>query len=224
MPVVEHTPWVYKNIPIPAGIYDEVCKIVQKKLDAGVYEPSNASYRSRWFTVAKKDGKSLRIIYSLEPLNAITIAHSGVPPATEELASKYAGRACGGMFDLYVGYDERLLDPDSRDMMTFQTPYGALRLVTLLMGWTNSVPIFHEDVTAILKEEIPEFMTPYIDYVPLREPSSRYEKSDNTYETIPENNGKTFCMGACEQCKSYIAKNEILWRNFLRKEDHNMRR
>ena len=189
MPVVEHTPWVYRNIPLPAGIYDEVCKLVQKKLDAGVYEPSNASYRSRWFTVAKKDGKSLRIVHSLEPLNAITIAHSGVPPATEELASKFAGRACGGMFDLYVGYDERLLDPASRDMTTFQTPYGALRLVTLPMGWTNSVPIFHEDVTAILKEEIPEFTTPYIDDVPLRGPSSRYETQDGTYETIPENKG-----------------------------------
>jgi hypothetical protein len=189
MPVVEHTPWVYRNIPIPAGIYDEVCKIVQRKLEAGVYEPSNASYRSRWFTVAKKDGKSLRIVHSLEPLNAVTIAHSGVPPATEELASKYAGRACGGMFDLYVGYDERLLDPASRDMTTFQTPYGALRLVTLPMGWTNSVPIFHEDVVAILKAEIPDFTTPYIDDVPLRGPSSRYEKPDGTYETIPENKG-----------------------------------
>ena len=82
MPVVEHTPWVQRNIPIPVGIYKEVCKIVQKKLDAGVYEPSNALYRSRWFTVAKKDGKSLRIVHSLEPLNAITIVHSGVPPGS----------------------------------------------------------------------------------------------------------------------------------------------
>lgn len=189
MPVVEHKPWVYRNIPIPAGIYNEVCKLVQKKIDAGVYEPSNASYRSRWFTVAKKDGKSLRLVHSLEPLNAITIAHSGVPPAAEELASKYAGRACGGMLDLYVGYDERLLDEGSRDMTTFQTPLGALRLVTLPMGWTNSVPIFHEDVVFILKPEIPEFTTPYIDDVPIRGPKTRYEKEDGTQETIPENSG-----------------------------------
>ena len=46
MPTVEHTPWVYRNIPIPSGIYEEVCKIVQQKIKAGVYEPSNASYRS----------------------------------------------------------------------------------------------------------------------------------------------------------------------------------
>jgi len=147
------------------------------------------SYRSRWSTVAKKDGKSLRIVHSLELLNTITITHSGVLPATEELASKYAGRACGVMFDLYVGYDEQLLDSKSRDMTTFQTPYSALRLVTLPMGWTNLVPIFHEDVTAILKEEIPEFTTLYIDNVPLRGPSLRYEQPDGTYETIPENKG-----------------------------------
>jgi len=113
IPVVEHKPWVYKNIPILPGIFEEVCGIIQKKIKAGVYEPSNASYRSRWFTVLKKDGKSLRIVHSLEPLNAVTIAHSGLPPTTDDLAAKFAGRACGGMFDLYVGYDERLLSEES---------------------------------------------------------------------------------------------------------------
>ena len=189
IPTIEHKPWTYRNIPIPSGIYEEVCRLVQKKIDAGVYEPSNASYRSRWFTVAKKDGKSLRIVHSLEPLNAVTIAHSGLPPATEELASKFAGRACGGMFDLYVGYDERLLAEESRDMTTFQTPFGSMRLVTLPMGWTNSVPIFHDDVTEILKLEIPEFTIPYIDDVPVRGPASRYESAPGVYETIAENTG-----------------------------------
>jgi len=189
IPIIEHTPWVYKNIPIPAGIYEDVCKLVQKKIDAGVYEPSNASYRSRWFTVAKKDGKSLRIVHSLEPLNAVTIAHSGVPPATEDLATKFAGRACGGMLDLYVGYDERLLAEESRDLTTFQTPFGAMRLVTLPMGWTNSVPIFHDDVTEILKPEIPEYTIPYIDDVPIKGPAHRYQDKDGKFETLKENPG-----------------------------------
>ena len=189
MPTITHKPWVYRNIPIPSGIYEEVCKLVQKKIEAGVYEPSNASYRSRWFTVAKKDGKSLRLVHSLEPLNAVTIAHSGLPPATDELASRFAGRACGGMLDLYVGYDERLLAEESRDMTTFQTPFGALRLVTLPMGWTNSVPIFHDDVTEILKPEIPKYTVPYIDDVPIRGPAERYEQAPGVYETIKENKG-----------------------------------
>ncbi len=48
--------------------------------------------------------------------------HSGLPPATDELAAKFAGRACGRMFDLYVRHDERLLVKESRDMTTIQTP------------------------------------------------------------------------------------------------------
>src|SRR6202453_4024123 len=69
----------------PPGIFDEVCAMVRKKLAAGVYEPSNSSYRSCWFCVLKKDGKALRPVHSLEPLNQVTIAHSGLPPATETL-------------------------------------------------------------------------------------------------------------------------------------------
>jgi len=71
---------------------------------------------------------------SLEPLNKVTIAHSGLPLATEELVMHFAGRACGGILDLYVGYDKRVLIEHSRDLTMFQTPFGALRLVTLPMG------------------------------------------------------------------------------------------
>ena len=189
IPVVPHKPWVLKNIPIPPGLYPEVCRIIKMKMEAGVYEPSNSSYRSRWFCVLKKDGKSLRLVHSLEPLNEVTIAHSGLPPATETLAAQFAGRACGGMLDLYVGYDERTLSESSRDLTTFQTPFGALRLVTLPMGWTNSVPIFHDDVTFILQPEIPEVTIPFIDDVPIKGPASKYMNSDGTYETIPQNAG-----------------------------------
>ena len=38
IPIVAHTPWVKRNIPIPPGIYDEICRIIRVKMDAGVYE------------------------------------------------------------------------------------------------------------------------------------------------------------------------------------------
>lgn len=188
IPTVPHIPWIQKNIPIPPGIYHEVCKIIKSKMDSGVYEPSNSSYRSRWFCVAKKDGR-LRIVHSLEPLNKVTIQHSGVTPIPEHLAEQFACRPCGAMLDLYVGYDERVLNETSRDLTTFQTPFGALRLVTLPMGWTNSVPIFHDDVTHILRAEIPDYTIPYIDDVPVKGPASTYQLEDGSFETIPENPG-----------------------------------
>ncbi|KAG5640517.1 hypothetical protein H0H81_011877, partial [Sphagnurus paluster] len=38
------------------------------------------------------------------------------------------------------------------------------------MGWSNSVPIFHDDVTYILQPEIPDKTIPYIDDVPIKGP------------------------------------------------------
>ena len=85
IPTVAHILWVEKPFRIPPAIYEKVCKMI------------------------KKNSKSLRIVHSLEPLNRVTIAHSGLPQVTEELAIYFAGRACSGILDLYVGYDERVL-------------------------------------------------------------------------------------------------------------------
>ncbi|KAF8815135.1 hypothetical protein BYT27DRAFT_7080709, partial [Phlegmacium glaucopus] len=54
-PVVEHTPWCKKNLPIPPAIREEVINLIKKKVATGIYEPSNSSYRHQWFCVAKKD-------------------------------------------------------------------------------------------------------------------------------------------------------------------------
>lgn len=191
IPTVAHVPWVERQFRIPPAIFEEVCKIIKRKIDTGVYEPSNSSYRSKWFCVLKKDGKSLRLVHSLEPLNWVTIAHSGLPPATEELAMHFAGRACTRVLDLWVGYDNRKLASSSRDLTMFQSPFGALRLITLPMGWTNSVPIFHEDVMYILRDEIPQYTLPYIDDVPIRGPATRYELDSLgiSYEVLQENKG-----------------------------------
>ena len=185
IPMIPHKPWVERNIPIPPSIYEEVCRLIKIKLNAGVYEPSSSSYCSHWFCVIKKDGKSLRIVHSLELLNRVTIKHTGVTPFTDQIGEHFAGRTCSSMLDLYISYDEHGLAESSRDLTTFQSAFGALRLVTLPMGWTNSVPIFHDDVTHILQPEIPDTTVPYIDDVPIRGPETCYVLADRTEERIP---------------------------------------
>ena len=55
------------------------------------------------------------------------------------------------------------------------------------MGWTNSVPIFHDNVTYILQLEIPDATVLFIDDVPIKGPVSKYRNRDKMHETIPEN-------------------------------------
>jgi hypothetical protein len=110
-------------------------------------------------------------------------------PFTDQIGEHFAGRACGSMLDLYVGYDEHSLSETSHNLTTFQSPFGMLRLVTLPMGWTNSVPIFHDNITYILQPEIPETTVPYINDVPICRPATRYLLPDGSKERITKNAG-----------------------------------
>lgn len=187
IPTVPHRPWVIKNVKIPPGLLDRIIDVIKAKIAAGVYEPSNASYRSPWFTVLKKDGTSLRLVHNLQPLNVVAIRDNAVPPFTDQLAESFGGRACYGMFDLFVAFDQRTLDPRSRDLTTFQTPLGTFRTTCIPMGYTNSVQIMHNDITFILQDYIPHITHPYIDDVPTKGPKTRYVNPDGSYETIPGN-------------------------------------
>ena len=171
IPAIEHVPWIHKNIPIPYGILDDVIQIFKDKLAAGVYEPSDASYCSRFFCVKKKNG-SLCLVHNLQPLNAVTIRNSGVPPLTNQIIESMAGRACYAMLDLFVRYDHRTLDIASRDLTTVQSPIGAVQLTCLPQGWTNTVAIFHNDVTFILAAKIPDKVHTFIDDCAIKGPPS----------------------------------------------------
>jgi hypothetical protein len=189
IPTVEHVPWVLRNIPIAPGIRDKVIEILKSKIAAGTYERSNSSYRSAWFCVPKKDGKSLCLVHDLQPLNKVTICNAAVPPNMDQMAEDFAGRACYGMLDLFIAFDQRSLDRRSRDLTTFQTPLGTLRLTVIPMGYTNAAQIMHGNVTFILQDEIPTYTCPYIDDVPVKGPHSCYQLPDGSYKAIPENPG-----------------------------------
>jgi hypothetical protein len=96
IPVIEHTPWVHKNLPIPSGILHNIIKIFKDKSTLGIYEHFDASYRSHWFTVLKKSG-ALRLVHDLQPLNAVTIRNSGITPIAKQVIEAMAGRACYSM-------------------------------------------------------------------------------------------------------------------------------
>ena len=71
-----YKPWIQCNIPIPPGIYEELCKVVKQKLDAGVFKPSNSSYRSRWFclhsSIARASHSSYNCTFRSTPIHRTT--------------------------------------------------------------------------------------------------------------------------------------------------------
>ena len=186
MPTVPHTPWEYKNIPIPPGIRDKVIEMLKSKVEAGVYEPSQSSYRCRWFCVAKKNG-GFRIVHDLQPLNKVTIRDAGLLPIVDDFVESYAGCQCYTVFDLFWGFDARTVDPRSRDMTAFFTPLGLLRLTALPMGYTNSPAEFQKCMSFILQDEIPHVANIFIDDLLIKGPKTKYLDKNGTPQTIPGN-------------------------------------
>ena len=186
IPVTSHVPWADKNIPLPPGQREEIIRLLKEKMEAGVYEKTQSSYRSRWFCVQKKNGE-LRIVHDLQKLNGVTIRDTGVPPILDEFVEAYAGRSVYSVLDMYWGFYARTLDPKSRDMTAFQTPLGTLRITSLPMGFTNSPAEFQACMVFVLEDEIPEVAGVFIDDVPIRGPADRYLDKDGKEERIEGN-------------------------------------
>jgi hypothetical protein len=64
-----------------------------------------------------------------------------------------------------------------------------IQVITLSMGWTNLVPIFHDNVTFILQPEIHQVTISYIDDIPVKVLLTIYSKADDLVEMIPKNPG-----------------------------------
>jgi len=186
IPVVAHEPWADHKIPIPQGIREKVTETIRNKVNNGVYEPSQGSYRSSWFCVPKKNGE-LRPVINLQKLNGITIKDSGLPPIIDTILEPFAASSIYTKLDLLSGYDARILHPNSRDLTAFHTPLGLLRLTRLPQGFTNSVAEFQNCITFILQDEIPHNVGVMIDDIGIKGPPTRYEDDQGNYETIPEN-------------------------------------
>ena len=153
IPTVEHTPWVHQRPPIPPSIHDKVIKLIKSKIASGVYKPSNSSYQSHWFCIAKKNG-SICIVHDLQPLNAVTIKDVATLPYVEHFTEQSARCLIYTMMDLFIGYDHHALADESCDLTTFQTPLGTLRLTVLQTPLLCFKMMLHQENLTLLYNTI----------------------------------------------------------------------
>ncbi|CAD6887784.1 unnamed protein product, partial [Tilletia caries] len=81
------------NIPIPAAIKKDVLRLLQDKVDSGLYEPSSAGYTSKWFAVAKKQKGQYRIVHDLQPLNGVSARNPGGLPQIDAFVGELSGKS-----------------------------------------------------------------------------------------------------------------------------------
>ena len=126
-------------------------------------------------------------MHNFQPLNTVTIKDSSIPPFVEHFAESFARYCISSMMDLFAGYDQCPLRLEFRDLTTFNSPMGPHHLTTIPMGYTNVVQIYQADMSFILQDEIPYFTYSFLDDLPVKTVTTRYQRLDASYETIPEN-------------------------------------
>jgi len=165
----------------------KVVEFIRSKINKGVYELSQGSYRSGWFCELKKDG-GLRPLIDLQTLNSVTIRDAGLPPIIDNFIEPFSGHSVYSGFDLLSGYDARYSIP----RVVTLPPFKHTWLITVYMLTSR----FHkfrcrvsELHTFILQDEIPHHVGVMIDDIGIKGPPTRYEDEEGKFETIPENDG-----------------------------------
>jgi hypothetical protein len=170
---IEHSAWQTKSVPVPKALMPKVVEELNRRLERGILEESHDSYRNNWFVILKKDG-SLRLINDAQRANKVTIRDAHMPPEAEEFSEEIAACILKTLMDLFSGYDQITLHPQSRPLTTFQTPIGLFRLTTLPMGGTNSVAQFQRAMLRIFATLIPHVCRVYVDDIAVKGPTSDY--------------------------------------------------
>jgi ribonuclease HI len=195
---VPHEPWQQNNIRLPKSTQDAATAIVKEKQRLGILEHSQGPYRSRYFLVPKKSNQ-WRLINDVQPLNAVTIKESGMPPSVDEFSEDFAEYPITTAIDYFSGYYQVGLHPTSRDMTAFMTDVGLMRMTRLPQGWTNSVSTFQRIISKVHWPLIPHSCRPFIDDCALKGPKSRY----NDEHTSPG-------------VRRFVYEHSLIFREFMR--------
>ena len=70
----------------------------------------------------------------------------------DEFSEAFTGFPLISLLDFFLGYDQCVLAEESRDLTVFMTPFGLLRMTTLLQGYTNGVQVFDRFIRKVLNE------------------------------------------------------------------------
>src|SRR5215471_20236426 len=94
----------------------------------------------------------------------------------KEFAKEFAGMTVFSMIDFFSEYDQVELNPESCDMMAFQTPMELLQQTTLSQETTNSSAQFSCITRKILEHNISHDCESYFDDVGVKDSKTKYDK------------------------------------------------
>ncbi len=128
---VDHKAWQVLGFQIPKALTSTAIDMLQERLKMGVIEPCHGPYQNPWYLVKKSTPRKYRLVNVAVELNRITIQDANLPPSTDKFSEEFGGCTIFSLIDFFSSYDQVKLDKESRDLTTFITPLGLMRMTTL---------------------------------------------------------------------------------------------
>ena len=113
----------------------------------------------------------------------------GLPLIIDDFVEPFVAEVCTTVFDLLWGFNSRKIYPDSRDLIAFLVPLGALHLTSMPMGFTNLVTEFQNSIVFILQNKIPNKANIFIDDLGISKLDTIYPNEDSNPEILKETPG-----------------------------------
>lgn len=166
-------PVAQKPRPVPYYLEEPLRKLIQQGIEEDLFERVEEGEPITWcsplvvqpkprFKKEKEKGKlephMIRASVDLRvPNSNMERSRITQPPLLEDFIHKFHNCTVWSKLDLRQGYNQLILDPESREIATFSTPWGNVRPKRLVFGAKASQDIFDEAMFRIFGD-IPRCM------------------------------------------------------------------
>ncbi|PAA78339.1 hypothetical protein BOX15_Mlig022181g5, partial [Macrostomum lignano] len=129
-----------------------VIKELEEQLALGIIERVHGPTPlcSRMVAVPKAEQGEVRITQDLREVNKYVIPEKQPIPTFEEVTDEMAGSTYFSELDVAKAFHQIEVAEESRDLLTFSTPIGLLRLRRLCMGYTSASEILQRVMSSVL--------------------------------------------------------------------------
>ena len=121
--LADETPITKHCVAVPRPLYTELKQCIEDLLNRGFIEKSRSLYSSCCVMVRKKDW-SMRLCVDYRDLNNKTHADSHPIPRIQDTLNSLAGQKWFSTIDQKKAYHKGFMDPESRPLTAFVTPWG----------------------------------------------------------------------------------------------------